>query len=207
MKHLKNILPLFFSVALITACAPNVDESNDEVEVYNEEPISPEVMIEEDSIFRKDTATTDFESTETNSEVTEEEVSADIQVETTELANKNQETVVAVNTPAINKKEGVKLSKESGFDLMSYAAEEVALLKKENCEGGNCGTKIQMESISSNKTIVAVVMINWKEGSTKNKELREYKLKPESTIDIGCSQTCGEEGIRYNWKIVSAKYN
>lgn len=204
MKLLNSILTLFIFAILFSACAPNSEK--DEVEVYNEEPVASDENTQAEDETAIDTAEV---ATETQGQTRVESTDEDegVKSEMTDLAKKNQETVVVLNTPTINRKLGTKLSEESDFDLMSYAAEEVALLKKENCKGEDCGTKIELESISSDKVIVAVVMIKWKEGSNKKKELREYKLKPESTIDIGCSQSCGEDGTRYAWKIVSAKYN
>jgi hypothetical protein len=45
------------------------------------------------------------------------------------------------------------------------------------------------------------------EDSAKKNELREYKLKPESLVNIGCSHSCDDSDAKYSWKIVSAKYN
>lgn len=207
MKLLNPILTLFIFVTLFAACAPNPQESKEEVEVYIEDPVATDDNTPVEAEPTTDSAEVVAETTEqTNTKSVDEKEKVDVKAELPDSAEKNQEVVVS-KTPTINRKLGTKLSKESDFDLMSYAAEEVALLKKEDCEGEDCGTKIELESISSDKVIVAVVMIRWKEGSKKNKELREYKLKPVSTIDIGCSQSCGEDVTRYSWKIVSAKYN
>jgi hypothetical protein len=61
----------------------------------------------------------------------------------------------------------VKLENKKEFDLMGYAAEEVALVRKEDCEGVNCGNKIQIQNFNPEKSIIAVVMIKWKKTRQK----------------------------------------
>ena len=136
MKLLNSILTLFIFATLITACAPNSEEIKEEIEVYNEEPVASDEDTQVEAEPTIDSANVVTETPEqTNTESTEEKEKADVKSEMTDLAKKNQETVVDLNTPTINRKLGKKLSEESDFDLMSYAAEELALLRKENCKG------------------------------------------------------------------------
>lgn len=194
MKHLKYVLPVFISIALLSSCATGTNEEKEEV--------------------------VSEETTETISEPVEETEgisSEDMEVGTTGEETKKKSTSNKKNShkpkeekietsETINRNIGVKLENEKEFDLMGYAAEEVAILKKEECLGKNCGHKIQLQSYNSEKSIVTVVMIKWKEESGKKSELREYKLNPDSKIDIGCSHSCDADNVKYTWKIVSAKY-
>jgi hypothetical protein len=209
MKHLKSVLPIFISFYLITSCSPNAEESDEKVEVYTEEPTPSEIVAEGDSIVSLDSLGADAASQEEDSKVLQEETPVDDKSESTFTDHSIQEMVNTKQADAtsINRNVGVKLSKETDFDLMSNAAEEVAIVKKEKCVGEDCGDKIQLQNYNPEKTIAAVVMIKWKEDSNKKKELREYKLKPSALIDIGCSQSCDGNDERYAWKVVSAKYN
>ena len=208
MKHLNCLAPALFSLFLVSACASNSDEHQEEVEVLNEEPVSIEISIPEDSATATKNKGDEAVNQEEVPSVEGENSKSSVPAKTSqELTNQGTTKGKKASTVSINRSVGVKLSKESEFDLMSFAAEEVAILKKEACEGENCGSKVQLQSYNSEKTIVAVVLIKWREGSDKKNELREYKLKPESLLDIGCTNSCDAEGGKYNWKIVSAKYN
>ena len=187
----------------MSACTPNSDEVDEEVEVQTEELISDEI-VEVDSISESEIDEVSFEENEND------EIEIDKSTEggsTSEDTKTIIEETKASTSVTINRDLGIKLQHETEFDLMGYAAEEVAILKKENCDGENCGIKIQLQSYNSDKSIVTVVMIKWKEGGEKKSELREYKLKPEALISIGCSHSCDDDNTKYTWKIVSAKYN
>ena len=199
MKYLKCVLPIF-TVFLFIGCTPDSKDQEEAQESRIEEPQDSKTDTIQDSNILIDETTEIEREAESNVEAQRGAETKGEPKEPNETAEKKMKDV------SINRNVGVKLKAENEFDLMGFAAQEVALLRKEECEGQNCGKRIQLQNFNSEKQIVTVVMIKWKKKDVKQSELREYKVKAESVLDLGCSSSCDAIDGKYTWKIVSAKY-
>lgn len=107
----------------------------------------------------------------------------------------------------INADKGVPVSDDFKGDLMTTAAAEVSLEKKDKCGNNDCGKKIILVNMNPDKSIEVSVEIIWKENEIKIKKKRSYKLKESQKLAVGCSSMCDTEMTKIKWNIIGAVYS
>ena len=199
MKHrLFTVFLISSFILTVVGCAPDAPKKEDQQEDFTEVKKDSETKpLLQDTVSKPDA---EEESGHSLPEINESESSK-------ETPAKEHATKVGVKVSPINMKVGRVTQKLNDFDLMGYAAEEVALIHKEKCDGENCGDKIELKNYNSEKSINVVVNVKWKDAVGKQEQYRTYTVKPEALLYLGCGMSCSEEKSKYNWKIVSATYN
>lgn len=199
---------LAVTVSLVSSCSScNQENGGSEAEYSDADTVSQD---DSNNVDANDTVLSDQEIVEprhgdSDKKVDEEIVAPDEEEQIDESdEDTNSENLKIITF--INSEIGTELTQEKDFDLMGYAAQEVVLLRKIDCEGEDCGKLVQMQNYNHERAIDAIVQVKWKVGKNKFETLREYEIKAGDVLDIGCTRNCDLNGEKANWKIVSAKY-
>jgi hypothetical protein len=106
----------------------------------------------------------------------------------------------------INTNLGQKMKPDQKGELNSLASEDVYLERKGVCLTDACGKKVELVNLNEQKSIEVLVQITWKEGSSKQLEMRKYILQKDSRQWIGCTKSCEDENVEIKWSLVGAVY-